>query len=39
MVKSGKTEIAKEKFYSAKNPIKLWDINVDDRVIQQSVKT
>ena len=29
MVKSGKTEIAKEKFYVGKKPIKKWDVNVN----------
>ena len=34
-----KTEIAKEKFYSAKKPIKNWDVNVDNTVISKLVKT
>ena len=38
MVKFGKTEIAKEKFYAAKNPIKISDINVDNTVISKLVK-
>ena len=32
MVKFGKTEIAKEKFYDAKKPIKVWNVNVDNIV-------
>ena len=28
MVKFGETEIAKEKFYAAKKPIKIWDVSV-----------
>ena len=35
MVKFGKTEIVKEKFYAAKKPIKIWD-NI---VISKLVKT
>ena len=30
MMKFGKTEIAKEKFYAAKKPIKIWDVNVNN---------
>ena len=33
MVKFGKTEIEKEKFYAAKKPKKNWNINVDNIVI------
>ena len=29
MVIFGKTEIAKEKFYTAKKHIKLWDVDFD----------
>ena len=29
MMKFGTTEIAKEKFYAAKKPIKIWDVNLD----------
>ena len=39
MVKFGKTEIAKEKFYAAKKPIKIWDVNVENIVISKLVKT
>ena len=39
MVKFGKTEIAKEKVYVAKKPIKISDVNVDDIVISKLVKT
>ena len=35
----GETKIAKEKFYAAKNPIKVWDINVANIVISKLVKT
>ena len=33
MVKFGKTEIAKERFYAGKKPRKIWDVNVDNIVI------
>ena len=39
IVKFGKTEIAKENFYAAKNPIKIWDVNVNNIVISKLVKT
>ena len=35
----GEKEIAKEKFYAAKKPIKIWDVNVDNIVISKLVKT
>ena len=34
-MKLGKTEIAKEKFYAAKKPIKICDVAVDDIVISK----
>ena len=39
MVKFGKTEIAKEKFYAAEKPIKIWRVNVDNIVISRLLKT
>ena len=39
MVKFGKKEIAKQKFYAAKKPIKIWNVNVDNIVISKLVKT
>ena len=39
MMKSGKTETAKEKFYAAKKPKKILDVNVDNTVISKLVKT
>ena len=33
MVRFGEREIAKEKFYSTKKPIKIWDVNVDNTFI------
>ena len=38
MIKFGKTEIVKEKFYASKNPIKICDVNVDNIVISKLVK-
>ena len=35
----GDREIAKEKFYAVKRPIKIWDVNVDNIVISKLVKT
>ena len=39
MMKFGKTEIAEEKFYASKKPIKIWDVNVDNIVTSKLVKT
>ena len=39
MVRFEDKEIAKEKFYAAKRPIKIWDVNVDNIVISKLVKT
>ena len=38
MVRFGEKETAKEKFYAAKKPIKIWDVNVDNIVISKLVK-
>ena len=35
----GETKVAKENFYSAKKPIKIWDVNVDNIVISKLIKT
>ena len=32
-------EIAKEKFYAAKKPIKIWDVNVEKIAISKLIKT
>ena len=32
MVRFGEKEIAREKFYASKKPIKIWDGNVDNTV-------
>ena len=39
MMKFGKAEIAEEKFYASKKPIKIWDVNVDNIVTSKLVKT
>ena len=39
MVRFGEREIAKEMFYAAKRPIKIWDANDDNIVISKLVKT
>ena len=39
MLRFGETKIAKEKFYAAKKPINVWDVNVDNIVISKLVKT
>ena len=33
-----KTKVAKEKFYGAKNPIKIWEPDVDNIAISKSVE-
>ena len=33
MLRFTETKVAKEKFYVAKEPIKIWDVNVDNIVI------
>ena len=39
MVSFGDREIAKENFYAAKRPIKIWDVNIDNIVTSKSFKT
>ena len=34
----GDTKLAKEKFYAAKKPIKIWDVNVDDKPIPKLIE-
>ena len=38
-MKFGEKEITKEKFYAAKRPTKIWDVNVDNIAISKLVKT
>ena len=35
MLRFGKIKIAKEEFYAAKKPIKIWDVDNDDTVISK----
>ena len=35
MLRFGKIKIAKEEFYAAKKPIKIWDADNDDTVISK----
>ena len=39
MLRFGEREIAKEKLYASKRPMKIWDVNVDNWVISKLVKT
>ena len=34
----GETKVTKEKFYTAKKPIKIWDVNVDNVVISKLIE-
>ena len=35
----GEKEIAKETFYAAKKPIKIWDVNIDNIVFSKLIET
>ena len=39
MLRFGKTKVAKEGLYDAKNVLKVWDIYVDDIIISKLVET
>ena len=39
MVRFGEKEIAKEKFYAAKRPVKVWNVNVDNIVVSKLTET
>ena len=39
MLRFGETKIAKEKFYAAKKPLNIWDVNVENIVISKLVRT
>ena len=39
MLRFGQTKIAKEKFYAAKKPLNIWDVNVENIVISKLVRT
>ena len=38
MVRFGEKQIAKEKLYATKKPIKTWDVNVDSTVISKLIE-
>ena len=38
MLKFGQTKVAKEKFYGADKPIKIWDVNVDNVVVSNVIE-
>ena len=39
MLRFGEIKVSKERFYAAKKPINIWDLNVDNIVISKLVKT
>ena len=39
MLRFGETKVTKEKFYAAKKPTEIWDVNVDNIFISELVKT
>ena len=39
MLRFGEIKVTKEKFYAAKKPTKIWEVNVDNIVILELVKT
>ena len=39
MFRFGEKKLTKEKFYAAKKPVKIWDVNVDNIVISKLIKT
>ena len=39
ILRFGETKVAKENFYVTKNPIKIWDVNVDDMVVSKLIET
>ena len=39
MLRFGEAKITKEKFFAAKKPINIWDVNVDNIVISKLFKT
>ena len=38
ILRFGEKEIAEERFYAAKKPINIWDVNIDNIVILKLVK-
>ena len=39
ILRFGKTKVAKEEFYGAKKPIKIWNVNIDNIVISKLIET
>ena len=39
MLRFGEAKVTKEKLYASKEPIKIWDVNIDNIIISKSVKT
>ena len=39
MLRFGETKVTKERFYAAKKPIKIWDVDIDNIVISTFAKT
>ena len=39
ILRFGETKVVKEKFYDAKKPINIWDVNVDNTVISKFLET
>ena len=39
MLRLGETKDAKEKFYGARKPTKIWDVNVDKIVVSKLIQT
>ena len=39
MLKFGELKVAKEEFYGAKKPIKIWQVDVNDIIISKLVET
>ena len=38
VVRFGEIEMAKEKFYAPKSPVKIWDVNTDNTVVSKLVE-
>ena len=38
MLRFGQTNLEKGKFYAAKKPTEIWDVNVDNTIISKLVK-
>ena len=39
MLRFGETKVAKEKFYGAKQPLTIWDVNVDNIVVSKLIES